>query len=188
MSAVYGGPYGATFGLADPLTGTTNFVRSATYSISSDGGSSQIQSDDTTMPEAQTNTNPPEWGAPEWEQMSSEEFADSLIAKLETEEASLTAEEMDIIEQFWRNDIANRRATLIMLTKPFSEIREQIENDRSFAVAAAAVFDCIEPDKYQAIADLLSDAQRRLMGALACREDMQEIMKEAKEEGVEVRP
>jgi len=133
------------------------------------------------MTEAQTTTNLPEWGAPEWEQMSSEEFADALYAKLETEEAALTTEEMDLVEQFWRNDIRNRRCALVFLTKPFSEIREQIENNRDFAVSAAAILDCIVPDKYQAIADLLSDAKRRLLVVTACREDMKEILEEAKE-------
>ena len=139
------------------------------------------------MAEAQPTANLPEWGAPEWEQMSSEEFADSLLAKLETEEAALTTEEMDIIERFWRDDIRNRRCALIFLTKPFSKSREQIENDRGFAVSAATVMECIEPDRYEVISDLLHDAHRRLMAALACREDMEEIMKEAKDEGVETR-
>jgi len=142
-------------------------------------------SEDTVMTESQINTNTPEWGAPEWGQMSSEDFAESILVKLETEEAALTCEEMDIIEQFWRDDMRNRRCALVFLTKPFSEIREQIESDRGFAVCAAAAMDCIEPDRYQTIANLLRDVQRRLMVAVACREDMEEVLEEAKEGIVE---
>lgn len=66
------------------------------------------------------SVTPPEWGAPEWETMSGNEFADNLLKKIKGEEAILTCDEMDIIEKFWEQDRGARRCTLIALTKPYS--------------------------------------------------------------------
>lgn len=47
------------------------------------------------------SVNPPEWGAPEWETMEGNEFAENILEKIKGEEAILTCEEMDIFEKFW---------------------------------------------------------------------------------------
>lgn len=124
----------------------------------------------------------PEWGATDWESMNQDEFANNLLAKMEGEEAILTCEEMDIIEKFWDVDRRNRRCSLVMLTKPFSWLREQVENDDDFAQSVAAMNVCLDASKYEQIANLLHDAQRRLMCAIACREDMSALLDKAKAE------
>ncbi|WP_394807505.1 hypothetical protein [Nitrosomonas sp.] len=128
------------------------------------------------------SSNPPEWGDPEWGIMNDADFADNIMEKIKGEKAILTPEEMDIIERFWEKDRATRRSALIALIKPYSWLEENIKNDTAFAEAMVAVYECIDPDKYRQIANLLFDAQRRVMCAMACREDMRELMIKAKAE------
>ena len=117
---------------------------------------------------------------PEWETMNKDEFAGNILEKMKSEEAILTCEEMDIIEKFWEIDRRNRRATLIALTKPYSWLEEHIGNDSGFAEAMFEVFECIEPEKYKSIANLLLDAQRRIMCAITCRDDFDELRQKLK--------
>jgi hypothetical protein len=118
----------------------------------------------------------PEWGAPAWENMGEDEFADKILAKMEGEQELITCDEMDIIERFWEQDRAVRRCALVSLTKPFTWLRENIERDTGFAEAEIEVFQSLDPGKYRAIAELLETAQKRLLVAVACREDMQVLM------------
>lgn len=119
--------------------------------------------------------NPPEWGVSEWDAMSQDEFADNLLEKMKGEEAVLTCEQMDIIEKFWDEDRRTRRAALAMLTKPYAWLEDKIQNDKEFAEAMVELLECVETDKYSCIANLLLDAQRRLICAISCREDLDEL-------------
>jgi|GEM_PF-5883846 len=131
--------------------------------------------DNSTSATESTQANPPEWGAPEWGTMNENEFADKLLEKMKNEEAILTPEEMDIIEKFWEQDRVVRRATLLALTKPYSWLEEQIKNNTGFAEAMIEVFECIEPQKYEIISNSLFDARRRIMCAITCRDDSEEL-------------
>ncbi|MFC1347716.1 MAG: hypothetical protein G8D81_20480 [gamma proteobacterium symbiont of Clathrolucina costata] len=115
----------------------------------------------------------------ECDQMSDEDFANSLFDKLEAEGPVFTLEELGRFENRLQKNAATRRMALVVLTKPFSEIQEQIENDREFAVATADIYQCTDPELYQATHDLLENARLRIAGLLACRDDMEEIFKEA---------
>ena len=135
---------------------------------------------DSTPATIDKSVTPPEWGAPEWETMNENEFADNILEKMKSEEAILTCEEMDIIEKFWEQDRRNRRATLIALTKPYTWLEEHIKNDTGFAEAMMEVFECIDVKKYEAITNLLLDAQRRIICAITCREDFDELRQKIK--------
>lgn len=131
--------------------------------------------DNSTSAIESAQVNPPEWGAPEWETMNEDEFAGNIFEKMKGEDAVLTCEEMDIIEKFWEEDRRTRRCALIVLTKPYSWLEEQIKNDTVFAEAMMKVFECIDVKKYEAITNLLLDAQRRIMCAITCRDDFEEL-------------
>jgi len=106
----------------------------------------------------------------------SDTFAEEMLGKLESQAATLSCEEMDKIEKFWEEDRAGRRCALINLTKPFSFIKEGVLKDISFAEALAGVYNSLDPEKYEAIASLLRNAQIRIMFALAGRDDMEELL------------
>ncbi|MCG7863861.1 MAG: hypothetical protein JAZ18_15865 [Candidatus Thiodiazotropha endolucinida] len=115
----------------------------------------------------------------DWDQMSDEDFAKTLFDKLEAEGPVFTLEELGIFENRLQTNAATRRLALVVLTKPFSEIQEQIENDREFAVATADIYNCTDPGLYQATHDLLETARLRMAGLLACRDDMEQVFEEA---------
>jgi len=91
-----------------------------------------------------------------------------------------TSEHISPLRQRMVDDMRVSRMTLVMATMPFKELLEKIENNREFAVAAGATFKAIDPNMYQAIADSVFDARRRVMAALANRVDMEEILEESK--------
>ena len=50
--------------------------------------------------------------------MPPEDFADALFAQMEAKEPLLTCEDMDEIEAMWERQRRDRRAALMLLTKP----------------------------------------------------------------------
>ncbi|MBT3038811.1 MAG: hypothetical protein KME37_07685 [Candidatus Thiodiazotropha sp. (ex Codakia orbicularis)] len=116
----------------------------------------------------------------DWGKMSEDEFAKNLFDKLEAEGPVFTLGELEIFEDRLQKNHATRRTALVVLTKSFSEVQEMIENDRDFAVATADVFNCTDPGLYQATHDLLENARIRMAGLLACRDDMEQVIEEAK--------
>lgn len=64
---------------------------------------------------------------------------------------------------------------MIALTKPYSWLEDQIKNDTGFAEAMMELFECMDVKKYEVIANSLLDAQRRIMCAITCRDDFDEL-------------
>lgn len=124
----------------------------------------------------------PEWGTPVYGEMNLDEFAETLFAKLEGEQPKLSCDDMDKLEQWWRDDMRNRRCALVMLTMPFADFRQKVEGDRDFAKAVADTLSHVQGaiDGCQAAVDFLGCSQAWMMAALACREDMSEILAEQK--------
>ncbi|MEW8042493.1 MAG: hypothetical protein AB2826_09690 [Candidatus Thiodiazotropha sp.] len=116
----------------------------------------------------------------DWDKMSGDKFAKNLFDKLEAEGPVLTLDELEIFEDRLQENRVTRRTALVVLTKSFSEVQEMIEKDRDFAVATADVFNCTDPGLYQATHDLLQNARIRMAGLLACRDDMEQVLEEAK--------
>ncbi|MEW8548577.1 MAG: hypothetical protein AB2693_34175 [Candidatus Thiodiazotropha sp.] len=110
------------------------------------------------------------------------DLANNLLAKLKAEGPVFTIDDLGRFEDRLHKNAATRRAALAVLTKPFSEIQEMIENNRDFAVATADILTCTDPELYQATHDLLENARTRMVLLLACREDMEEIIEEAERE------
>lgn len=135
---------------------------------------------DSTSAEGNKSVNLPEWGAPEWETMNEYDFAENILEKMKGEDAILTCEGMDIIEKFWEEDRTTRRCALIALTKPYSWLEEQIKNNTGFAEAMMEVFECLDVEKYEVITNSLLDARRRIMCAITCRDDFDELRQKIK--------
>lgn len=112
-------------------------------------------------------------------QMSDQE-CDALLAQMDAREPMLSCDDMDKIEKQWVERRAARRCALVLMTKPFSWLREQVENDRDFALAVADVLSCTKNiDYYKGMVDLMEQARLWSMMALACREDMSDLITEA---------
>lgn len=113
--------------------------------------------------------------------MPHDDFADALFAQMEAKEPLLTCEDMDEIEAMWERQRRNRRAALVLLTKPWTWLNQQVTEDRDFAVAVAqAKILADEAGLYKALAELMEAASVWSMMALASREDMSEVIEEAK--------
>lgn len=108
-----------------------------------------------------------------------DDAADALLAEIDAKAALLTLDDMDRIEQKWRELMTVRRCSLVMLTRPFADLRSDVEESRDFAVAVAEALRKVDLDFYQGMATLIDTARVWLLMALACREDMAEIMAEA---------
>lgn len=130
---------------------------------------------DSTSAEGSKSVNPPEWGAPEWETMNEDDFTENILEKMKGEDAILTCKEMDIIEKFWEEDRTTRRCASIALTQPYSWLEEQIKNNTGFAEAMIELFESMDVKKYELIANAIFDAQRRIMCAITCRDDFEEL-------------
>ena len=115
----------------------------------------------------------------DWNALPEQEFAEKLVAQADDQGPALTHSDMDIIEECWEKRRAARRCALILLTKPFKEIREGVGKNREFALAVAEVISCNENlDFYKGIHEFLVKAKVWGSIALAGREDMEEIFAE----------
>jgi len=133
-----------------------------------------------------STSNPKAWTDEEMrlieaDKMDEDQFADRLYEQVEASPALINMEQVDTIEKIIRTDMF-RRAALLFATSSGAEICDKILNDRDFALAAADVFQGLDgaETRYRQLADLLAAIHARLLVALAGREDMQEILDEAK--------
>ena len=101
---------------------------------------------------------------------------DMFIADMDSKEAIISCEDMDAIEARWNAERINRRAALIMLTKPFKWLSETTGTDKDFAEAVANIHEVTKDLAfYKGMVELLECAHTWTMIALCSREDMQEI-------------
>lgn len=113
--------------------------------------------------------------------MPPDDFADALFAKMETKEPLMTCEDIDELEAMWERQRGNRRAALVLLTKPWAWLNQQVTENRKFAVAVAQIkMLADEVGLYKGLAELMEAASVWSMVALASREDMSEVIEEAK--------
>lgn len=113
--------------------------------------------------------------------MPPDDFADALFAQMETKGPLLTCEDMDEIEAMLERQRRNRRAALVLLTKPWAWLNQQVTEDRGFAVAVAQIkMLADEVGLYRGLAEFMEAASVWGMIALASREDMSEVIEEAK--------
>ncbi|MDR0776764.1 MAG: hypothetical protein LBE81_09030 [Azonexus sp.] len=106
---------------------------------------------------------------------------DALFAKMEAQGPLLTMENMDEIEAAWHSQRRGRRAALALLTKPWAQLCQQVIEDRDFAVTVAQVkMVADEAEMYKGLAELMKTASTWALMALASRDDMVEVIAEAK--------
>lgn len=105
---------------------------------------------------------------------------DQLFSAVESEGALISCEDMDRLERYWEDDRATRRCSLIMLTKPFKELQSLVESDRGFALAMAATYDTLDTFAYESLSQTITKAHANMMLLLACREDMEALLAEAR--------
>ena len=135
--------------------------------------------------EATVNQTPSYLDTPEdeWSEAQLDEFMENF----EKLEPSLTDELIGVIEK----DIGSnqpwgpwRRAGLCVLTRSGKQLAEAIESDRTGALAMAAVMHSAKSyaEQLRRVADLMDTASTRLMVALCWRDDMEDVIREAKKE------
>lgn len=113
--------------------------------------------------------------------MPPDDFADALFAQMATKTPLLSCDDMDEIEALWERQRCNRRAALVLLTKPWAWLNQQVSEDRGFAVAVAQIkMLADEAELYKGLAKFMEAASAWSMMALASREDMIDVIEEAK--------
>lgn len=104
---------------------------------------------------------------------------DKILATMNAKGPMLSCEDMDKIEARWEEERRARRCSLVLMTKPFSWLKQQVKDDRDFALAVADVFRCTNENQfYKGVNELMEQAHLWAMIALCEREDMQEILAE----------
>lgn len=118
----------------------------------------------------------------DWESLSEDESLDKLTEIIESKPAQLTTDNMDELERAWKARMRARRMALVMLTMPFTELRDKVQEDKEFATAVAATLACTqnEIDFCRGVAESLETAQVWMNVSLCYRDDMQEILEAGK--------
>lgn len=108
-------------------------------------------------------------------------FADRMFEQLEAMPPLLEKVQVYEIEDRVQKDVM-RRAAFAFASLSGADLCKKIEEDRAFAVSAAAIFSELEDlqKKYKAMADIFGDLQGRLMIALCSCEDMDVVLKEGR--------
>jgi hypothetical protein len=108
---------------------------------------------------------------------------DAFFAQMKNTEPLLDAADVDRIDAEFHQRRRDRRAALLILTKPGAWLDRCVAKDRKFALVAAELFLCINEEKlYSMLNDLMIESKARLMAALSVREDMGEVLAEARKE------
>jgi hypothetical protein len=123
----------------------------------------------------------PDWDKIDWDALDDDEFAELIIRKVENEPPVISDDDVEAIEKQAQLDGVTRRAAMLVLTKPGKWLIDTIDTDRGFALAHAQVHASIDDYlKRQApLLHLMERAKARISVALAWREDMDEILREA---------
>ncbi len=131
-----------------------------------------------TMP---TNTSEQALEPIDWAALDQDEFAEKITALAESKGPALTLDDMDTIEQVWNTQMPMRRCTLAMMTKPYSWLAQKVETDRDFALTVAGIYGalCNGVGFYKTVANLMEQAEAKMMIALCTREDMDALIAEA---------
>ncbi len=111
-----------------------------------------------------------------------------LYDRLQAEREPILGDgEAEAIEKFLRRNGIWRRMALAFLSRTWNETADPVRTERESALAFAAVFHALEETagNYKRIAELMESAKARLMVALATREDMAQILAEAKSESAQ---
>ena len=113
--------------------------------------------------------------------MDEDVFADRMLERLEAMPPLLEKAQVYEIEDRVQKDVM-RRAALAVASLSGAGLCKSIEEDRDFAVSAAAIFSELEglQEKYKALADIFGDLHGRLMLALCSRDDMNAVLEEGR--------
>lgn len=113
--------------------------------------------------------------------------ADKILADYRNRLAIFTTEEMEEYERAVAADNygVTRRIALATIARPCAEIIDSITEDREVAVAFAQASASMHmyTSLLRQLADAIEEADKRLVIALACREDMAAVLAEAAAEG-----
>lgn len=113
-----------------------------------------------------------------------ESIIDELYRVAESEPAFLSGEHVDNLEDWLQSSSLTRRASLTLLTRSFSDLQKDVRTNQEAAKALAGVF-VLQDDLINCIktlSDCIEKSQATLMLLLAEREDMRELIDQAKRE------
>lgn len=109
-------------------------------------------------------------------------FADDMIATVKAAPAVLSTAQLDEVERAFNSWGTTRRTALAFLTKSGGYLIQQVQKDRQFAVALADAAN--HADEYleylRQFETSLKAFRARAIVALACREDMDAVLQEAR--------
>lgn len=109
-------------------------------------------------------------------------FAAKMFETIKKQPAQLTKKQVYQIEDTERAMGVTRRAALMTLTMPGKKLLAEMRKDKELARALACAYESLGDyiDKLDGMSCMMKTAYARLMVALAQREDMRELLKQAK--------
>jgi hypothetical protein len=104
-----------------------------------------------------------------------------LLEKYEQLPAQYSLETYKELEAKFEKTRIARRMALLTLTKPFSELRDDVVADRELAIAIADIYNGLEStiETMRGIVEIMETSRNWQMMALVCREDMKSVFEEA---------
>lgn len=113
--------------------------------------------------------------------MDPDVFAARVFEQLEAMPPLLEKAQVYEIEDRVQKDVM-RRAAFAIASLSGADLCKSIEENRGFAVSAAAIFSELEglQEKYKALADIFGDLHGRLIIALCSRDDMNAVLEEGR--------
>ncbi len=119
-----------------------------------------------------------------------ERFAMKMLRTVRKAPALMTHDQMENLERtIQADDGVARRMGLAVAAMPGGELIGKVEADRNAAVTFATIDECVTEylHKLKGLTAVLEVAQTRLLIALATREDMADVIAEAKKSTVNAR-
>lgn len=111
----------------------------------------------------------------------SEDFAQVLLEKYEQLPAQYSLETYKELEAKFEKTRIARRIALLTLTKPFSELRDDVVADRELAIAIADIYNGLEStiETMLGMVEIMETSRNWQMMALVHRADMKSILEKA---------
>lgn len=111
-----------------------------------------------------------------------EAFVQNLLDRLKQEPAQFDLDTYKELEAKFDGIRLARRMSLLVLTKPFIDLHDQVVADRGFAIAVADLYEGTKStlDTIRGSLEIMECAEKWMMMALACREDMPSVLEEVR--------
>ena len=118
---------------------------------------------------------------PDWTSGDVRKLAEAVVEHMQEAAAVLSMDDIEAAERRLASMAELRRAALLILSSPGTQLLEQVERNRDFAIHVARIHHRLSgyPEELRGLSELLECAQARIVVALSTRVDFDQIVAEA---------